>query len=147
VKTLAALAAACLTFTGSAALADEPGPRSRAEESCASSPPLVEAQLDGHRLVRLKASNLCRDRVVWVSWSLDEEVSESDFDILVVHPGVRFDWDEGELDRLSATIGLPIGADSYTAGTDVLPYCFDTDGAVFEVTTAGAGPGDSCPGA
>jgi len=145
VKTLAALAATCMTLTGSAAWADSPGCRSTPSEACSSPQPLVQARVQRHQLVRLKASNPCRDQAVWISWSLDDEASESDPDVLVVYPGAHFDWDAADLHRLSATIGLPTGADSYTAGTDVLHYCFDTEGDVFQVTTAGAGPGNSCP--
>jgi hypothetical protein len=41
----------------------------------------------------------------------------------------------------------PLAADEYVTGTDRVDYCWDTGGAVFEVTASGVSPGDACPGA
>lgn len=141
-RTLAALAAACLTLTGPVAVAAERGSRN----PCTSSDPSVVVQIRDRRLVRLRVSNPCPDRVVWVSWSPWDEVSESDFDVLVVDPGVQFDWGADHLDRLHDAVGLPLAADDYVAGIDRVGYCWDTGGSVFEVTPSGVGPGDACPG-
>lgn len=142
-RTLAALAAACLTLTGPVAVAAEQGP----QNPCTSRDPLVVVRIRDRRLVRLRVSNPCPSRVVWVSWSPSDEVSESDFDVLVVDPGVQFDWAADDLDRLHDSVGLPLAADEYVAGTDRVDYCWDTGGSVFEVTASGVGPGDACPGA
>jgi hypothetical protein len=140
VRTLAAFAAACLTLPGPIAMAAEPGSRN----PCVS-PPSTVVRIRDRRLVRLRVSNPCPSRVVWVSWSPSDEASESDFDALVVDPGVQFDWAADDLDRLHNSVGLPLAADEYVAGTDRVDYCWDTGGSVFEVTASGVGPGDACP--
>ena len=63
----------------------------------------------------------------------------------MLYPGAHVDWNAADLDRLAATIGLPLGADSYAAGSDDVHYCFDTDGDVSQVTAAGARRGSACP--
>jgi len=146
VKTLAALAAGCLTLTGSAALADAPRTQPQAGEACTdNSPPPVKIRFQNHRVVRLKVSNPCRDRVVFVSWFLEQEHSESDFDGLVVFPGIHFDWSKRDLDRVSAASGLGLSGDLYAAGFDVTDYCWDTDGTIFRVTADGVSAGEGCP--
>ena len=141
-RMLAALAVACLTLTGPVALGAETAPR----EPCTSRNPLVVVRIQDHRLVRLRVSNPCPNRVVWVSWWASGDVSESDFDALAVDPSVQFDWSAGDLDRLHDSVGLPLAADEYVAGTDRVDYCWDTGGSVFEVTGSGVRPGDACPG-
>ena len=145
-RTLAALAAACLTLTGSSALADAPRAPVRGGDTCTQgSPPDVIVRFHHHRVVRFKVSNPCRDRVVWVSWFLEDEYTESDWDGIAVYPGVHFDWDARELDRVSAASGLGLSGDLYASGTDVVDYCWDTDGMIFRVTAAGVSQGDACP--
>jgi len=61
-------------------------------------------------------------------------------------PGVQFDWTADDLDRLHDSVGLPLAADEYVAGTDRVDYCMDTDGSVFEVTASGVRSGNACPG-
>lgn len=71
----------------------------------------MHARIERHRLVRLEATNPCRDRVVWIFWFRNDEASESDFDVLVLYPETHLDWSASDLDRLSLTIGLPVGAE------------------------------------
>jgi hypothetical protein len=141
VRTLAALAVACLTLSSPVAVAAEPGSRN----PCTSSNPLVVVGIQDHRIVRLRVSNPCPDRVVWVSWWPSGDVSESDFDALAVDPGVQFDWGADDLDRLYDSVGLSLAADEYVAGTDVIDYCWDTDGTIYRVTAAGVSRGEACP--
>jgi hypothetical protein len=141
VKLLAPLAAACLMCIGPVAVASEPGSQS----SCDSRDPSVVVRIRDGRLVHLRVENQCPRRVVWVTWSPSDEGSESDFDVLVVDPGVQVDWSASDLDRLHDSVGLPLAASEYVAGRDRADYCWDTDGSVFEVTASGVGPGDACP--
>jgi hypothetical protein len=141
VRTLAALAVACLTLSGPVAVAAEPGSRN----PCTTRDALVVVRIQDHRLVRLRVSNPCPDRVVWVSWAASGDVSESDFDALAVDPEVQFDWGADDLDRLHVSVGLPLAADEYVAGTDRVDYCWDTDGTIHRVTAAGVSRGDACP--
>jgi hypothetical protein len=140
VRMLAALAAACLTLSGPVAVAAEPG----SQNPCTSRNPLLVVRIREHRLVRLRVSNPCPNRVVWVSWWPSGDVSESDFDALAVDPGVQFDWGADDLDRLHDSVGLPIAADEYVAGTDRVDYCWDTDGTIYRVTAAGVSRGEAC---
>lgn len=141
-RMLAALAAAFVTLTGSAALAAAP----QADGCTPASKPSVETRFDRHRLVHLKVSNPCRDRVVFVSWFLQGEATESDFDALVVDPGVQFDWKQRDLEHIAAASGLGLSGDQAVSGTDVVDYCWDTDGSIYRVTGAAVRAGDACPG-
>lgn len=145
-RIVAAVAVGALILCGPAAVADAT-PEGRGAEPCVQgSPPPVKARFRDHRLVELRVANPCPDRVVFVSWFLEDEYTESDFDGLVVYPGVRLDWDAQDLKRISSAVRLGLGGDLVVSGTDVIDYCWDTDGSIYQVTTSGVGPGDSCPG-
>ena len=145
-RMLAAITAGLLAVGAPAALADTPTTRAARGEACTpSSPPAVKIRFHHHRVVRLKVSNPCRDRVVFVSWFLEDEYTESDFDGLVVYPGVHFDWSARDLDRISAASGLGLSGDLHASSSDVLDYCWDTDGTIYRVTPAGVSVGEACP--
>jgi hypothetical protein len=143
-KKLAALAAVCLSLAGSTAEALAATPPSEGSGACEASHPAAWGRIARHRLVRLRGANPCPSRIVWISWSTDW-VSDSNADVLIIRPGARFDWDAADLDDLARTMRFPVGADGYAVGVADLHYCFDTDGAAFEVTTAGVRQGSACP--
>lgn len=143
-KKLAALAAACIALGGLAAPAHSTPRDGHDGDACSTSPAPAKARIRERRLVRIRAVNDCPTQVLWISWNMNTS-SDSQADVLIVHPGARFDWDAADLEHLSRIMRFPRGADHYNVGWAEQAYCFDVEGAAFEVSTDGVRPGNACP--